>query len=586
MNLNSSSIQQPTKTKVCSHAACGKLGSIVVVVLTIISCQTLHAQTKVNVSSLKGLREATQKDNQAIVMKPGRYKLTDLPEKSRNLPISGSNNTIDLSGVYVAVPVGSTGSEYITISGDDNVFQGGTFEDIYKSGLDLIKDFSAYNKDRRELARGLGGDAVLGITGDNNRVENTKLTVRGSFPYGYGSIYGIGADNAFGLNKRCGIVIKGKRNTLEGCEVQQRAFGHGIYMQEPADKTVIRNCLVEGVMRPSKDLYLETDPDDLPVRSNYKIQRKRKLNDGPSIPKDIMIPLSEDGVRAYPNTGSATVENCTVKKMRGGIRLYLGGGGTVVNSTVIDCGLSHFDLPRGGEVNASTGNFAYAPLAHVKESKTRQILQLTVVPSPHAVGPHNVADIEGSGHSIVFHRTPGPTDTNLRTIVISASKSTIRNETEYPITLQASATKNTIISLGPVTDRGSDNIVKQIKQSTKDKSKPDSRENQYRVWESTDGVKILAKLIAKKGTSVTLEMIDGSQVTGRLRELSKADRKYIADQGKAPLRTWTSTFGSKIDARLIRKKGDSVILEKADGSPLAVPLKKLSKADQTYVDEH
>ena len=45
-------------------------------------------------------------------------------------------------------------------------------------------------------------------------------------------------------------------------------------------------------------------------------------------------------------------------------------------------------------------------------------------------------------------------------------------------------------------------------------------------------------------------------------------------------------FGSKIEARMVRKKGDSVILEKADGSSLTVPLRKLSKADQAYVDEN
>jgi len=67
----------------------------------------------------------------------------------------------------------------------------------------------------------------------------------------------------------------------------------------------------------------------------------------------------------------------------------------------------------------------------------------------------------------------------VRPIVISASKSTIRNETEYPITLQASATKNTIVSFGPVTDHGSDNTVKQIKQAPGDKRR---QGYPYRIW--------------------------------------------------------------------------------------------------------
>ena len=84
---------------------------------------------------------------------------------------------------------------------------------------------------------------------------------------------------------------------------------------------------------------------------------------------------------------------------------------------------------------------------------------------------------------------------------------------------------------------------------------------------------------------MTLGMIDGSQATGRVRDLSKADREYLADLDRTPLRTWKSTFGSKIEARLVRKKKDSVILEKADGSKLTVPLNKLSEADQAYVDQ-
>ena len=572
----------PAKIVASPLATCRKLAWMVIAALTVISCQTLNAQTSVKVSSLKKLQEAIQNDNQTIVMKPGRYKLTDLPEESRTLLVSGSNNTIDLSGVYVAVLVGSTGSEYINISGNNNVFKGGTFEDVYKSGLDKITDFSAYNKDRRELARGLGGDAVLGIHGDNNKVVNTKLTIRGSFPYGYGSIYGIGAGNGFGLNKRCGLVVRGKSNIVDGCEVQQRAFGHGIFIQKPSDKTVVKNCLVEGVMRPSKDLYKETDPDDLPVRSNYRMKGRRDQDDGPPIPKDIMIPLSEDGIRVYSEGGSVTVENCTVKRMRGGVRTYLSRGATVSNCTAIDCGLTNFNLPSNGKITESTGNFAFAPLIDFPGSKSKQLVLMTIVPSPQVIGPHNIAEISGKNHTIVFQRSPGSADKNLRPIVISASKSTIRNETEYPIKLEASATKNTVYSVGPVTDRGSENRVKRISGK---RSKSDSGASKYRVWKSADGTEVIAKLAASKGRTLTLQTIDGSQVTGRLRELSKADREYVSEQDKAPLRTWTSTFGSKIEGRLIRKKRDSVTLEKADGSSLTVPLNKLSKADQAYVDE-
>ena len=420
-------------------------------------------QAKVNVSSLAELREAVQKSDITIVMKPGRYSLTELPEGSRNLSCSGSNNTINLSGVHVDVPVGTTRRGYISISGHNNVFQGGTFEDTYRNDLKEITDFSAYNQDRSELARGLRGGPVLAVTGDNNTVENTKLTTRGSFPFGYGSIYGIGSDNVYGLDKRCGILIKGENNVVDGCEIQQRAFGHGIYMQRPADKTTIRNTLVEGIMRPSKDLYLETDPNDLPVRSNYRLPRRENR----PIPKDVMIPLAEDGIRVYTGGGSVTVENCTVKKMRGGIRVYLASHATVTNSVAIDCGSTNFNLPGRGKIAASSGNFAYAPLSDFRLARSGQEIELTILPSPHAIGPHNVADVLGNNHNIVFHRTEGPLDTHLRPIVVEGGDSTIRNETEYPVILQSSASGNTIISFGQVTDHGTNNKVSRIEQPTK-----------------------------------------------------------------------------------------------------------------------
>ena len=177
-----------------------------------------------------------------------------------------------------------------------------------------------------------------------------------------------------------------------------------------------------------------------------------------------MIPLSEDGIRVYTDGGSVTVEDCTVKKMRGGIRLYLSGGATVSNCTAIDCGLTNFNIPTRGQITGSTGNFAYrASDRFSREYRSGQVIQLTIAPSPHIVGPHNIANVSGRSHNIVFTRLPGPTDTNLRPIVVSASKSTIRNETEYPIMLEPSATKNTIFSVGPVTDSGSENKIKRIK---------------------------------------------------------------------------------------------------------------------------
>ncbi len=416
------------------------------------------------VDTLAALREAIQQSGQTIVMKEGNYDLTELPEGSRNLLFSGSNNTIDLVGVYVEVPVGSTPQEsYLTMEGSGNTLVGGIFEDTYTTGLVDVTDYYEYNQERGDLSYGLGGDAVFSVLGSDNLIDGIKLTIRGSFPYGYGSMFGIGRDNTFGLNKRCGIVINGQDNVLDHVEIQQRAFCHGIYMQWPADNTTIRNSLVEGRVRLSAELYDEP-ADSLPGQLDYMLpdpdDALNSASDVP-IPMDDVFSLSEDGIRVYTDGGSVTVENSTVKMMRGGIRLYLATSATVSDSTAIDCGATNFNLPAGGTVTNSSGNFAYSTLNDNRLSRSNQNLEITILPSPHTVGTHNIADILGNNQEIVFHRAPGPLDDDeTRAIVVSGNNSTILNETEYHIVIEGDG--NDITSAGAVTDNGSNNDVASI----------------------------------------------------------------------------------------------------------------------------
>ena len=95
-------------------------------------------------------------------------------------------------------------------------------------------------------------------------------------------------------------------------------------------------------------------------------------------------------------------------------------------------------------------------------NRSGQDIELTIMPSPNAVGPHNIADIDGNNHKITFHRTDGPLDNDeTRAIVITGSGSTIINETEYNIVLEASTSGNTIINCGggEITDNGSSNTA-------------------------------------------------------------------------------------------------------------------------------
>jgi hypothetical protein len=428
------------------------------VFLVLFSVVSLAAYSQTEVSSLTELIAAVKLSDQEIVMTPGDYNFKDdLDSDSRYIECSGSNNTITLTGVYIEVPVGCVDSVYFVVSGDNNSIIGGEIEDVYESGITEVTDFSAYNQDRTYLAHGLGGDPVMKVSGDDNTVTGLELTTRGSFPYGYGSMFGIGADNVFGLDKRCGILIQGNDNTLDSITLHHRAFGHGLFMQSGADGTLITNSYVEGRVRETADFYNDTNTYDLPYRTNYTLPLS---DDNEAIPTDEVYSLCEDGIRMYSNTGTITVENCTVERMRGGIRLYLGGTSNVSDSKSTDCGDTNYNMSSSGVITNSSGNFNYSPLSDFRLSRSSQDLEWTVIPSPNAMGPHNLADVQGSNHEIVFHRTAGPKDTvTTRAIVISDDNSTILNETEYPIVLESTASGNSITSCGPVYDYGSDNTI-------------------------------------------------------------------------------------------------------------------------------
>jgi len=467
-----------------------------------LTCSTGLAATTVNVSTLAELRSAVQQSDQHIIMKPGKYNITELPDRSRYFPCSGNNNIIEMTGVYIAFPVGQANRAYFRLTGSGITFKGGEYEDVYQNGMTEVTDFGSYNQDRENLAKGQKGGALIIIPGNNNRVEGIKLTARGSFPYGYGNIYGIGAGNAAGLDKRCGLLIHGKNVTVDGCEFQHRAFGHVIYMGGGFDDVLIKNTLIEGAVRPSNDLYAETNDGDLPKRFDYKVQFD--VLKGLPIPRDKMLNLTEDGIRAYPGSGDVTVENCVIKKCRAGIKLYMTSGKAIArNCTVLDCIVEGYSMPSDGEVINCRGNAAYGPLIYIHpadhfykvEAAHRSSIELELLPSPHAVGNHVMAAIRGTNNIFKLTQAESPIDAVLRPIVVGyysrfellttdypgvpegyeenyeknkvnyeAKNNTILNETEYPVILGERSERNNVTSYGKITDYGKNNATLSIKE--------------------------------------------------------------------------------------------------------------------------
>lgn len=434
----------------------------------------------VRVDSLDGLREVISKSDQQIKLMPGRYKVAD----RNGFHFAGSNNDIDLTDVHIEVPLDvASGRNLFRLAGNHITLRGGTIEDTYPEGRTKVTDYGRYNRSRK-----YGRMNEIVIPGDDNRVIGTKLIVRGSFPYGYGNMFGIGAGAVVGLSKHCGIQITGNRCVIDGCHLKMEAFGHAIFVQG-GDRTTVRNTVVEGTLRPSNDCYEETHDGDLAKRFHYKLQWPDLVR-GLPIPRDHMINCTEDGIRAYKGAGEMVVENCIVKKCRGGIKLYMAKSANVTDCEVLDCVVQGYSLPSRGVIRNSSGNAAYGPLLYVHSDRhTGQQIELTVHPSPHSLGDHPLAAIKGRGHTIEFARSDQTESETPRPIIVGypmrfdflctaypdvpkgleqhfkkhspgtyvASDITLVNETTHPVVLGELSEKNIVNSAGEVRDLGSSN---------------------------------------------------------------------------------------------------------------------------------
>lgn len=438
----------------------------------------------VRVDSIDQLRKAAKQSGQHIVMEPGDYLIAD----RKGLVFSGSDNDVELTGVKLNVPIEvASGRNLFQLTGNDLTIRGGSIEDTYPDGSTEVTDFGSYNQGRK-----YGRMNEMVIRGDNNRVIGMKMIIRGSYPYGYGNMFGIGGGSVLRLRKHCGIQITGNDAVIDSCQIKMEAFGHAIFVQG-GNRTTVRNTIVEGTVRLSNDCYAETDDGDLAKRFDYKLQWPEDVR-GLPIPRDHMINCIEDGIRAYKGAGEMIVDNCVVKKARGGIKLYMAKNATVTNCQVLDCVVQGYSLPRRGVIQNCRGNAAYGPLLYVhSDSHSGQQIDLEVLPAPHSLGDHPLAAIKGKGHDIRLWQRSSEPETP-RPIIVGyalrfdflsidfpnvpeghealfdkhapktyrASDITLTNETQHPIVLAELSRGNHVSSLGPVTDLGNDNQVKPI----------------------------------------------------------------------------------------------------------------------------
>lgn len=366
------------------------------------SIATARAVTEV--TSLAELARVAAQDGQQIRLKPGVYLMADYltpavleeiragvdrTQKRPPVPMfvfRGNGNRIDCAGAVIEIDTtlykklpGGGYTRCLIVAGAGNTI----------TGLEI--------RNTGPSDRGSGGN-ILSVAGERNTLEGVTLHVHGSFPYGYGDLFGKGGPNLLGLQKQSGIQVLGTGTTLRACRVFSRAFGHCFYIQA-GENIRLEDCYAEGVTRATDDMLRETfgAASDLGFRSVY-LNRDGRYAIAPGYVKSLV----EDGFRTYGGAGSVTLINCTAVNTRAGFEIGAKDDApvkTVVENCVARGCERAFLIGSQTIVRRSRGDIAHGPLLYLRGGRDSEVELELVGDGPRSL-VHAVATITGENHRV------------------------------------------------------------------------------------------------------------------------------------------------------------------------------------------
>ncbi len=455
---------------------------------------SLSVFSAITVKSLAELLPHLDDDGIEVIMKPGTYTITAadikkglygsslFEDKTKVLLLfKGSNSTYDFTGVTLNIEtavfkaLGKNRVNEITITGNNNVLKNLTMVDVGS-----VHDGPTV------------GALGVCMDGKDNRVEGFHMTVKGSFPYGYGDAFGKGGKNTIRHQKHSAFLIRGLRNHAKNCTIIHRSYGHAMFMQA-ASYPIIEGCHIEGEVRKTDDMLAETSGPafDIDFKTIW----------GYRLPAGYMLSLGEGGIRAYNGgqtiidgkvikrgTDNPTILNCTIKHMRTGVTIAHATGKRYVEGCVVIGCENGFSLGKGEVVNCSA-DCTYGPVySTTYERDANYNAEITIIPSkePYYNGSKCVAYIAGSEHNITLKGIVDTAAKDFR-IMVGGDKENIRllngnfphqnnftaknirlnNMTEFPVELSEKSSAITLTSKGKVTDHGAGNKISKTVSSKK-----------------------------------------------------------------------------------------------------------------------
>lgn len=458
-------------------------------VLMLLLTFTVSAQTVVN--SIVDMIPYLSQDEVNVKLAPGTYEVvaddfnTDdgiygnaviniIGRQSKALFLfSGHNSTYDFTDVIINI--------------DTEIFQrvsGYQFYEVHTIGNgNTVKNLTLI--DVGETAPATGAVNLV-LDGSHNLIEGFHVTVRGSFPYGYGDVFGKGGGPVIAHDKHSACLIRGESNHVKNCSFIHRAYGHCIFMQAASNPT-IEGCYVEGEMRTTDDILLEegtgSPADEVDFMTTW----------GYRLPPGYMISLGEAGIRAYNagetlidgvnydrGTSNPTVINCTVKYMRTGVTVAHATGDKYVEGCVALACENGFSL-GGGTLKNCSADAVYGPVyRNTYDSDNSYNADITILPPSEEYynGLGVVAYVGGSDHNLVFRGDPADVNPDLKIMVggdlqglrvlhgsnptqnnLSSSNVVIQNLSGYPMELTDVSSTTTGQTCGEFLDEGTDNDI-------------------------------------------------------------------------------------------------------------------------------
>lgn len=326
------------------------------------------------------------------------------------------------------------------------------------------------------------------LDGVNNTVDGFYISASGSYPYGYGDLFGKGGGSTINHRKHSVMLIRGEGNTLKNTTLISKTYGHVVFIQGGKD-VLIDNVYVEGDdMRTTDDILAEEGTGSPADNVDFKTVW------GFKVPAGYMISKQEAGFRSYEYadhysgngvktyTENVTIKNCTAKHVRSGYNLVFGKGTMLMENCTSIENESGFSIQKGGRIINCTSDAKYGPVySSAYDNDSDITADITITNSEDSYGTHPIAYIGSSKQNITFNSDEknvpqgrsiqlGGDQGDLRHLEgansgqnnQSATSSLIINSTNFPLELTSSATGNAIHSCGTVTDNGSANSISKL----------------------------------------------------------------------------------------------------------------------------